>query len=228
MAINKYKKIDDDPILQYPPKEIEDTLDEHIFPMLPSHDVEVYVERVEGMCPYIQIEGDMSFYSAYSADNIEICPTAQWEFWQYMGAITAGVPAKDLGIATDGEDGFVQCGAWGCPTCEAKVVYRLHPVENPMNSIDKGYTYTAGGQHHSAPKYYRDKYFTEETAQQREDLIKEWDEAGRPNWWDKWSDCSQLKQKQLKWREEGLDQNEQWIKINGVTTRNIRDDKKEK
>jgi len=167
----------------------------------------VTVERVEGVCPLMLLEGDETLYQAFSATSLDhVCPFAQNAIYQYISGMTEGISAFDLGIACEDKsgDGFACCGAWGCPTVEAKVVFRLRPIPSDVPVIDFGYTYMSRGDHHSTPEDYREKYTSEEVRQQREDLIKEYDEAGRPLFWDKWAIESKLKQRQLKARQEGI------------------------
>lgn len=223
MAGKKYDpKLFYDEALQYPPESvIEKGKPSKISP---GADVLVTVERVEGACSEHQIEGDEHLYSGFECVSGEegVCPFAEFEMWPYISGMSQGVSAKDMGIAYDGEDGFVCCGAWGCPSVEAKIVYRLHPIpyeQTDSSFIDFIYEYLAKGDHFSAPKHFRQLYSKEEVLKERDDLVKEWDEAGRPLFWDKWRDCNRLYNMQKEWRAQGIPDAEAIEKVLGRKSR---------
>ena len=60
-----------------------------------------------------------------------LCSIAFHSVQPYIISMSMGVSAQELGIAIDGEDGFVMCPAWGPPTCEAAVVMRRIPSRPP-------------------------------------------------------------------------------------------------
>lgn len=162
----------------------------------------IYTHKVYGCCP-ISVEGDYWVFdfvfrpdeSKISNDvpnyfepehPLQICPYAYAGLLQYSRAIAYGVSAVDLGIAVDGEDGYVMCPAWGPPTCEATVIYRLHgePIEKAF--IDRYYEYLARVGHTSVPTFYFEKFASPETKARREKQIEEWMKAGKPKFWEGW------------------------------------------
>ena len=153
------------------------------------------------------------------ASNEHVCPFSEYEYWPYISGMTQGVTAQEMGIACEGEDGFVCCGAWGCPSCEAKIVYRLHPIPYKESFIDEIYEYLGRGGHNSIPRFFREKYSPEWAIQSREDLMEEWDQAGRPLFWDKWRDENKLYQHQKKTTSEGIPNSEAIREIMGRDTR---------
>lgn len=197
MAVKYYEKTFEDIKLQYPPEEV-------IKKARPSekslgNDVLVTVERVEGACLAHQIEGMSWLYKGIMPEtNEHVCTYSEYEYWPYVSGMSQGVTAQEMGIACDGEDGFVSCGAWGCPSCEAKIVYRLHPIPYEESMVDEIYEYLGRGGHNCIPKFFREKYSPEWAIQSREDLMREWDEAGRPLFWDKWRD-----ENKLYWHQKG-------------------------
>lgn len=204
MTVKRYKKAMTDETLQSPPRSLYEGADPS--ECMPGCDVDVIIERVDGACPMNLLVGDVTNYVEVTAlSNEHICPFAQYEMYQYISAMTNGVTAKELGITYEGEDGFVTCGAWGCPTCETKVVFRLHPKPLPKAFVDYAYQFMAMAEHHSTPEFFREKYSKKETIQLREDLMEEWDKAGRPLFWDKWKSESKLEDLLIKSREEGKD-----------------------
>lgn len=205
MSVRKYKKTLTDETLQTPPESLKKGVKASVKSPQNGFDVIVTAERVEGSCPLCIMEGDETYYYVSQAvDNENMCPFANYEMYQYVNAMCQGISAIDLGIANEGEDGFVTCGAWGCPTVESQVVFRLHPVPSEFHMLDVGYELMSRGGHHSTPKPFMDTFSNDNVRQQREDLIEEWDKAGRPLFWDKWGTESIFKQKYTEKRKSGV------------------------
>jgi uncharacterized repeat protein (TIGR04076 family) len=205
MSIKKYEKALTDETLQTPPASLRKGVKTSVKSPQNGFDVIVTAERVEGSCPLCITDGDEKYFTMSQAeDNENVCPFANYEMYQYVNAMSQGISAVDLGIANEGEDGFVTCGAWGCPTVESQIVFRLHPIPVNYHSLDVGYRAMSSGGHHSTPEPFMDAYSNDEVRQQREDLIEEWDKAGRPLFWDKWGTESLFKQKYTELRKQGL------------------------
>jgi uncharacterized repeat protein (TIGR04076 family) len=155
------------------------------------YNIEVYVHKVVGACPQA-VEGTKFDYVLMTKMTEGQCGFSVNSIYPYVAAMTLGAKAVDLGIAVEGEDGFVTCPAWGPPTCEATVIFRLHPVPAKESFGDNWYEDLAKIGHVSVPTYFMDKYASEETKAKRKQLIEEWDSLGRPRYWEKWGDIQKL------------------------------------
>ena len=161
--------------------------------------VTVYTHRIYGSCP-INVEGDKLVYDLalylneckISSDlpkyfeEPQICSIALKTIYPYAMAMCFGVSAIDLGIAESGEDGYVMCGAWGPPTCEAAVIFRLHPEPIEKGWLDRWYEHLAKVGHVSVPTFYFEKFASPEAKANREKKIEEWRKAGSPKFWEGW------------------------------------------
>jgi len=178
---------------------IRDRQKDFAYPYPRFHKVHVYVERVNGACPFV-IEGDKLVFDLMllvdecdiSSDlpgyfeQKQICAVAFQGFYRYVKPMCFGVSAVDLGIATEGEDGFVLCPAWGPPTCEAAVIFRLHPEPVEKGWIDRWYEYLARAGHVSVPTFYFERFAPEAAKELRAKQLKAWEAAGKPKFWDGW------------------------------------------
>jgi|GEM_PF-4292075 len=168
--------------------------------------VTVFVDRVNGCCP-ISVEGDKYVFDLMlyldkceisndlpgffeGTEGPQICTIAMEAFYRYVKPMCFGVSAVDLGIAKSGEDGFVMCAAWGPPTCEAAVIFRLHPEPVEKGWIDRYYEYLAKAGHVSVPTFYFDKFASKETKDARKKKLEEWKKAGSPKFWSGWENLS--------------------------------------
>jgi uncharacterized repeat protein (TIGR04076 family) len=156
-----------------------------------SYKIEVYVHKVVGACP-AAIEGTKFEYLLCNKISEGQCGFSVNSLYPYVTAMTLGAKAVDLGIAEEGEDGFVTCPAWGPPTCEATVIFRLHPVPVEEGFGDNWYEDLAKIGHVSIPTYFMDNFASEETKLKRKKLIEEWDKLGRPKYWEKWGDVQKI------------------------------------
>jgi uncharacterized repeat protein (TIGR04076 family) len=165
--------------------------------------VSVYVDKVYGCCPIV-VEGDkLVFDGALRLDECEIssdapnyfegrpqlCSWALHSLFHYVVAMCYGVSAVELGISKGGEDGYVMCPAWGPPTCEAAVIWRLHPEPIPVGFVDRFYTHLAKLGHYAVPDYYMQRFASEEAKQLRRDKLAEYERAGEPKFWDGWENA---------------------------------------
>jgi uncharacterized repeat protein (TIGR04076 family) len=161
----------------------------------------VYVDKVYGACPVVAL-GDVWVFDpfirmdecvvSYDQDSyLErrpiMCPWALHTLFHYVVAMSYGVRAKDLGIALEGEDGYVICPAWGPPTCEALVIWRLHPEPIEKGGVDRFYEFLAKRGYPFVPEELL-KIAPPNTKELREKLIDEWVKAGRPKFWERWRD----------------------------------------
>lgn len=184
--------------LEYPPASLVPK--EAKAPSPPGYRVEVYVHKVVGACP-AAIEGEKFDYVLCTKLSEGQCGFGVNSVYQYVTAMTLGAKAVDLGIAEDGEDGYVTCPAWGPPTCEAYVVYRLHPVPVKKSLGDDWYSNLAKIGHVSCPTFFMENFASEETRLKRKNLIEEWNKIGRPKYWEKWGDTQNLLIKDVEKRE---------------------------
>jgi len=175
--------------LEYPPtslfpKEIKK-------PAPAGYDIEVYVHKVTGACP-LAIEGTKFDFTQCTQLSEGQCGFSVNSVYQYVAAMSMGGKAVDLGIAEKGEDGFVTCPAWGPPTCEASVIFRLHPIPVKEGFGESWYEMLASLGHVSCPTHYMNNFASEETRQKRQRLIDEWEKLGRPKYWEKWGDVQKI------------------------------------
>lgn len=163
--------------------------------------VRVYTHRIYGCCP-VSVEGDEWVFEhhlrydenkvSYDVSNFLeghariICGHSLHTMKLYVSAMCFGVNAVDMGIAKSGEDGYVICSAWGPPTCEAVVVYRLHPEPIEKGYMDRYYEHLAKVGHVAVPDFYFNKFASAETKAKRERQVKEWRKAGSPKFWEGW------------------------------------------
>jgi uncharacterized repeat protein (TIGR04076 family) len=171
-----------DETLQYPPS--GEVIEPVEYPRK-GYYVEVSVEKVYGCCPQ-SVEGDKYNYVGFNAMEPGLCGIAEHSIHQYIVGMCIGTKAVDMGIAKDGEDGYVMCPAWGPPTCEAQVIFKLHPVAIEKMPLDEWYEALAQMGHHSVPSYFRENFLPGEAKEAREAQIKEWEKAGRPKFWEGW------------------------------------------
>ena len=183
--------------LTYTPAELQEK--DFEYPYKHFNKVTVYVHKVNGCCP-IAVEGDKLVYdlmlyleeSEISSDlpnyfeGRQICTVAHDSYNRYVKPMCFGVSAVDLGISKGGDDGYVMCPAWGPPTCEAAVIFRLHPEPIEKGWIDRWYEHLAKVGHVSVPTFYFDKFASDETKKARTKKLKEWKEAGSPKFWPGW------------------------------------------
>lgn len=171
-----------DETLQYPPASM--SAEPVQYPRRGNY-VEVYVEKVYGCCPQ-SVEGDKFIYAGFNAFETGLCGIAEHSMHQYIVGMCIGVKAVEMGIAKDGEDGYIMCPAWGPPTCEAQVIFRLHPVPIETMPLDQWYEALAQIGHHCVPSFFLERFATEETKAARKKEMEEWIEAGRPKFWEGW------------------------------------------
>lgn len=192
--------IEDAPEFTYTPRDLLETGREPTYPPDWGQQVSVIVERVNGACPRC-VEGDVwvvenclytekvdiaSDRPGYYGPK-EICSIAFHSVQPYIISMSIGVSAQDLGIAIDGEDGFVMCPAWGPPTCEAAVVMRLHPEPADSGTMtDDSYEYLARNGHVSVPTYFLERFGPPGARERRKVLLEEWYRLGRPKFWKGW------------------------------------------
>ncbi len=183
--------------ITYTPPEILEQEFEYPYPNFKK--VIVTVDRVNGACPFV-IEGDKYVFDLMlyldeceiSSDlpgyfeGKQLCTVAMQGWYRFVKPMCFGVSAVELGIAKEGEDGFVLCPAWGPPTCEAAVIFRLHPEPVEKGWIDRWYEYLARVGHVSVPTFYFDRFAPEEAKALRKQKLAEWDAAGRPKFWEGW------------------------------------------
>jgi len=170
------------------------------YPYPDFHKVRVYTHRIYGCCP-ASVEGDEWVLEAmlllneckissdlpdYWEGKPQICTFSLHSIHHYAWAMCFGSSAVDLGIAKSGEDGYVMCPAWGPPTCEAAVIYRLHPEPVEKGFIDRFYEHLAKAGYISVPTFYFEKFASPETKALREEKIAEWQKAGSPKFWEGW------------------------------------------
>lgn len=186
--------------LTYTPKEIMEKGFTYPYPKFRK--VTVTIDRVNGACPIV-VEGDkfvfdlmlyldesqISSHLPNYFEGKQICTVAMQAFYRYVKPMCFGVSAVDLGIAKKGEDGFVMCAAWGPPTCEAAVIFKLHPEPIEKGWIDRWYEYLAKVGHVSVPTFYFDKFATKETKEERINKLVEWKNAGEPKFWEGWDNA---------------------------------------
>lgn len=190
----------DQPKLTYTPADLLEKTEQVPYPSPYFHKVTVTVEKVNGLCPVV-VEGDKLVFDLtllldeseissdlpnYFENRPQICMTAVETVYKYVKPLVFGVSAKELGITTDGEDGFVMCAAWGPPTCEAAIIFRLHPEPIEKGWLDRWYETLAREGHISVPTMFFDRFAPSEAHAERERLIEEWDKAGRPKFWEGW------------------------------------------
>lgn len=192
---------DDD--TQYPPEDIRPDLVE--YPQQ-GFNIELIVEKVYGCCP-VSVEGDKMVFnsgidheaSSVSSDLPEfwgnysegtrhgaLCPIALQSALPYINGMIIGTQAKDAGLALEGEDGFFVCPAWGPPTCEALVVFRLHPSPAKRHSVDAWYEELAKAGHYAVPSYFLEHFASVDTKEKRKEIITEWKRLGKPYLWEGW------------------------------------------
>lgn len=172
----------DDETLQYPPaSEIKEPVEYQ----RPGYYVEIHVEKVYGCCPHT-LEGDKYNYVGFTAMETGLCGIAEYSLHPYISGLSLGVKAVDMGIAKSGDDGYVMCPSWGPPTCEAQIIFRLHPVPVEKMPVDAWYEALAQTGHHCVPAYFLEKFGTEELRASRKNDIEEWVKAGRPKFWEGW------------------------------------------
>jgi|YelNatPaOPRAMG01_1025707.scaffolds.fasta_scaffold00468_21 hypothetical protein len=94
-----------------------------------------------------------------------------------MMAMCLGVSAVDMGIAKSGKDGYVICPAWGPPTCEALVIFRLHPDPVEKGGLDAWYELLARRGHVAVPSHIFERFASDETKEKRRKQIEEWKKA---------------------------------------------------
>lgn len=194
-------KLKEKPETQYPPVNLRPRTVE--YPMRGCSNVTVFVHKVYGCCP-ISVEGDKITFKGFSLSPAEckisselpmyftenkkpmLCFVALKALYPYVIAMTLGVSAAELGISTGGEDGYVKCAAWGPPSCEALVIFRLHPEPVEKGALDAYYEYLAKMGHTSVPAYFLENFATEETREKRRKQIEEWVKAGKPKFWEGW------------------------------------------
>jgi uncharacterized repeat protein (TIGR04076 family) len=194
-------KFEEKPETQYPP--VSERPRKVEYP-LPGNKVEVYVDKVYGCCP-TSVEGDkltfnismlldqckisseLPMYGGLAAGSKpRICSIAFNSIYPYMVAMSLGVDTVDLGITKSGKDGFVMCPAWGPPTCEALVIFRLHSEPIDKCATDAWYESLAKLGWTSVPSYFLERFATEETKEARKKKIEEWKKAGKPIFWEGW------------------------------------------
>ncbi len=201
---------------QYPPESYRP--EEFQYPF-PGCKVKATIEKVFGCCN-VSVEGDSMMFEDLTTvrfDEGEIssdlphshgsavagtksgifCSVALKALYPYLIAMNYGVSAVDMGIAESGEDGFVVCAAWGPPTCEAQVIFRLHPIPVDRVGNDVLYEYQAKEGHLAVPSYYLENFASEETKKARNDKIEEWKKLGKPNFWEGWRNppCQPVRKK---------------------------------
>jgi len=173
------------------------------YPYPDFHKVVVTVDKIYGCCP-ISVEGDRYVFDLMMIlDDIKVCCDSPDYFerrvictaslagvQRYVNAMCLGVSAVDLGIAESGEDGKFMCPAWEPPTCEAAVIYRLHPEPVEKGFIDRYYEHLAKAGHISVPTFYFEKFASSETKALREEKIAEWRKVGSPKFWEGWRNPS--------------------------------------
>lgn len=205
---------ENDEKLQYPPERIYNEAKKEFKYPAPGHKIRVFVHRVYGSCN-CSVEGDEAFNSHMSINEMRrgisskvpnyvipgapfICPWAFNGIASYMIAMSFGVTAVELGIAKEGEDGYVICPAWGPPTCEAVVIFRLHPEPFEMSEFDWGYETYARNGHPFVPKYFRENFGPEDIEEVRKKEIDEWLKAGKPKFFERWRNPSYQPQRKKK------------------------------
>lgn len=188
------------PEFTYTPRDIVDAHRSVTYPPTWGQRVSVVVERVNGACPRT-VEGDRwvvdnclyteqvdiaSDRPGYSGPK-EICSIAFHSVQPYIISMSIGVSAVELGIAIDGEDGYVMCPAWGPPTCEAAVIMRLHPEPAEQGTMtDDSYEYLARNGHVSVPTFFMEHFSPPGAKERRTALLEEWYRLGRPKFWEGW------------------------------------------
>ncbi len=189
--------------LTYTPADLLDVKVAYPYPYFKK--VTVTIHRIYGCCP-ISVEGDKWVFDhkmlhdeskeTFDVPNIFEphhrfwCETGFHSLMYPMRAMHYGISAVDLGIAKSGEDGYVMCPAWGPPTCEAAVIYRLHAEPIKKGFVDRFYEYMARQGHVSVPTFYLEKFASAETKANREKKIQEWRNAGSPKFWEGWRNPS--------------------------------------
>lgn len=170
------------------------------YPYPNFYKVRVITHRIFGCCP-LSVEGDewvfdniLRFDESKISDDLPgffepehpkaICQHPLFSLHSYIRGMMFGVSAVDMGIAISGEDGYVMCPAWGPPTCEATVIYRLHPEPIDKASIDRWYEYLAKVGHTSVPTFYFKRFASAEAKLKREKELEEWTKAGKPKFWE--------------------------------------------
>jgi len=162
--------------------------------------IHVYVEEVYGYCPVVALGDKLVFDPFLRLDECEIssdqegyldnrpiiCPWVVHSLFHYVIAMSYGVSAVDLGIAKEGEDGYVICPAWGPPTCEALVIFKLHPEPVEKGGVDHFYEYLAKRGYPFVPEAFLEKFAPPEAKSLREKMVSEWEKAGKPKFWEKW------------------------------------------
>jgi hypothetical protein len=78
------------------------------------------------------------------------------------------------------------CPAWGPPSCEAAVIFKLHPVPLEKLELDSLYEMLAKKGHTSVPSYIFEKFASDETKEKRKNQIEEWKKLGKPKFWEGW------------------------------------------
>lgn len=191
--------MEEDEKMQYPPRTL--IPDKVEYPLPNAKRVTVYVDKIYGCCPMC-VEGDkFAFDLSLLLDETKIssdlpnyvepgkpmiCPIAMKSFYPYILPLSLGVSAVDLGIAKKGDDGYVICPAWGPPTCEALIIWRLHPEPTEKSGLDAWYEYLAKKGHISVPAYLFERFAPAEAKEARKKKVEEWVKAGKPKFWEGW------------------------------------------
>jgi uncharacterized repeat protein (TIGR04076 family) len=191
---------EDMPEFTYTPRDVLAQGHEVTYPPPWGRSITVTIERVNGACPWT-VEGDTWVVeSKLLIDSVDIashergyygpkqiCSIAFRSVQPYITSMSTGVSARDLGIAIEGEDGFVMCPAWGPPTCEAAVIMRLHPdPTDGRNWVDEWYEMLAREGFVGVPTYFMERFSDDETKERRSGLLREWYRQGKPKFWEGW------------------------------------------
>ena len=186
--------------ITYTPPELAEK--EVPYPYGGFYKIRVYTHRIYGCCP-ISVEGDewvfdsilrfaeskISYYLPNFFDPEHpnaMCTIALHSLDQYIRAMAYGVSAVDLGIAISGKNGYVMCPSWEPPTCEAAVIYRLHPEPIEKRFVERYYEHLAKVGHTSVPTFYFEKFASPGAKLRREQQIEEWIKVGKPKFWEGW------------------------------------------
>lgn len=108
--------------------------------------VVVEVERIRGECPRFQ-DGDRIVYvepaillDETSIATRQLCPFALMNIFPYVVALGRGITAMELGLATNGDDGFVACQApdrGETPKAHGQVVFAMRRIPIDRSLVDR-------------------------------------------------------------------------------------------